>query len=96
MRRLRAFECQLAAADSFKLGKIGLSQLPKDIRSDMLVVVSQYIANACDFHPRNIGMPGFQLSGEVATRFRYDLEAALDKPLPLPVVFEGLEGHVMQ
>jgi hypothetical protein len=58
--------------------------------------VSQYIANACDFHPRNIGMPGFQLSGEVATRFRYDLEAALDKPLLLPVGFEGLEGHVME
>ena len=72
----------------------GLCLLPYDGRGDAFVVVAQNVADARHFLPRNFWMTGFEFIREVAARLRNDLDAALYKPLPLPVSLKNIERYI--
>ena len=58
--------------------------------------MAQHVADARHFLPRDFRMTRFQLFREVAAGFGNNLDAALDKPLPLPIGFEHIERHIAQ
>ena len=87
---------QFFAADFLQGRKIGLRQLPHDGRGDAVVVVAQHVADARHFLPRDFGMTRFQLICEVAAGLGNNLDAALDEPLPLPIILENIEWDIPQ
>ena len=84
------------AADLLQRRQIHLHQLPKDGCGDALVVVAQYVSDPRNFLPGDFRVARFQVIRKMTTGFGNNLNTALNKPLPLPIVFECQQRHVSQ
>jgi hypothetical protein len=58
--------------------------------------VAQHVADRRYLLPGDFRMARFHLICEMPARLLNDLDAALDKPLPLPIGFERLERYILQ
>jgi hypothetical protein len=94
--RLLLFRGEFCTADFSYFGQISSHEFPNDRRSDVFVVVTQYVANASYFLPRDCRVPRFQLVCEMSAGLRNNLNAPLNQPLSLPIVFERFERHIPQ
>ena len=84
------------AAGFLQCRQIGLRQLPQDGGGNTLVVMAQYVAYSRDFLPGDFRIARFQVIRKVATGFGNNLNATLNEPLPLPIVFERCQRHIRQ
>src|ERR1700722_619757 len=64
---------------------------PNNGRGDISVIMPEHVSDTRDLLPGNFRMPGFQLIGQMAARFRNNFDATLNEPLLLPVRLEIIE-----
>jgi len=75
----------------------GDQRVPASIgwRCDIFIFVAQYVADPRNLLPRDFRMPRFHLICQMPARLGNNLNAALDKPLPLPIGFERFESYIL-
>jgi hypothetical protein len=86
---------ELIAAGFLQCRKISVRQLPYDGRRDVFIIVAQDVADRRYLLPRDLGMAFFHLICQIPACLGNNLNAALDKPLPLPIGFERFERYIL-
>src|SRR6266849_4441604 len=87
---------QLLTANFFDFRQTVLCKLPKHIWRDVIVSMTNNIADPCYFWPLNLGSSLLYVVREMTARFRNDFNSALNQPALFPILLESFKSDAIQ